>query len=253
MSRQMTSSNHVDPSRSSSSSPPPTIAQRTFELLMSAVYGGALHPLHLADLKEQPTPLSDETIRRQGLRSIPPAMIRQLLGFDIPSVTSALLFPFADPRGGWMDHIRMKIFPSLMRETGRGGKKKTETIKYLQPRASGVRLYFPLATMRAVCESMEMLWVCEGEKKGLRVAQRDGVPVVALCGVEGWHVGGTGELLEDFNHIPLKGRVVKVIPDGDIETNENVERAIRRFGAALDARGAKPELVHLPQFVEMAA
>ena len=221
------------------------------EFLLSPVYTGALHPLHLADLKKYP--LSDETIRQQGIRSIPPHTIAQLLRFDMPGVTSATLFPFADPAGGWMDHIRMKVFPPLTRETARGGKKKTETIKYLQPKASGVRLYFPLATMRAACESMETLWVCEGEKKGLRVAQRDGVPVVALCGVEGWHAGGSEELLPDFDRIALDGRVVKVVPDGDVEDNPNVARAIWRFGAALDRRGARPELVHLPQHLEAAS
>jgi hypothetical protein len=219
--------------------------------LMGPIYSGALHPLHLADLRK--SALSDETIQQQGLRSVPPNMIGQLLGFDMPGVTSAMLIPFPDPAGGWMNHTRMKIFPSLTRETGRGDKKKTETIKYLQPKASGVRLYFPLATMRAACESMETLYVCEGEKKGLRVAQRDGVPVVALCGVEGWHAGGSDALLADFDHIHLKGRVVKVVPDGDVEDNPNVARAVWRFGAALDARGALPELVHLPQHLEAAS
>jgi hypothetical protein len=221
------------------------------EFLMSPVYSGALHPLHLADLRK--STLSDETITASGIRSVPPNMIAQLLGFDMPGVTSAMLFPFADPAGGWMDHVRMKIFPVLTREKGRGSEKKTETIKYLQPKASGVRLYFPLATMRAACESMETLYVCEGEKKGLCVAQRDGVPVVALCGVEGWHAGGSHELLPDFDHIVLKGRVVKVVPDGDVETNINVAGAIWHFGAALDRRGARPELVHLPQNLEAAS
>jgi hypothetical protein len=219
--------------------------------LMGPVYSGALHPLHLADLRKSTLP--DETIKAQGIRSIPPNMIAQLLGFDMPGVTSAMLFPFADPAGGWMDHVRMKIFPVLTREKGRGSAKTTETIKYLQPKASGVRLYFPISTMRAVCESMETLWVCEGEKKSLRVAQRDCVPVVALCGVEGWHAGGSDALLADFDHIPLKGRVVKVVPDGDVEDNPNVARAIWRFGAALDRCGALPELVHLPQHLEAAS
>jgi hypothetical protein len=186
--------NHVDPSKSSSTSPPSKTTH--LEFLMSPVYSGALHPLHRADLRK--SMLSDDTIQQQGIRSIPPNMIAQLLRFDMPGVTSAMLFPFADPAGGWMDHIRMKIFQSLTRETGRGGKKKAETIKYLQPKASGVRLYFPLATMRAACESMETLRVCEGEKKGLLVAQREDVPVVALCRVEGWHVGGSDELLAEL-------------------------------------------------------
>jgi hypothetical protein len=221
------------------------------ELLLSPLYTGAFHPLHLADLKKYP--LSDATIQLQGLRSVPPNMITQLLGFDMPGITSAMLFPFADPAGGWMDHVRMKIFPSLTRETGRGGKKKTETIKYLQPKASGVRLYVPLATMRGVFDSLEELWVYEGEKKSLLMAQRYHRPTIGLCGVEGWHAGGSDELLADFDRIPLKGRVVKVVPDGDVEDNVNVSRAVWRFGAALEQRRALPHLVHLPQHLEAAS
>jgi uncharacterized protein DUF3854 len=221
------------------------------EFLLSPIYTGALHPLHLADLKKYP--LSDETIRQQGIRSIPSNMITQLLRFDMPGITSAMLFPFADPAGGWMDHVRMKVFPSLTKETGRGGKKKTETIKYLQPKGSGVRLYFPITTMRAVFESLEVLWIYEGEKKSALMAQLYNRPTVGLCGVEGWHAGGSEELLTDFDHIPLKGRVVKVVPDGDVEDNVNVSRAIWRFGAALERHGALPHLVHLPQSLEAAS
>ena len=61
--------------------------------------------------------------------------IDPLLGMRSPGVRSAYLIPFADPAGGWMHHVRMKVFPPLKTTMG--------TIKYLQPRGSGVRLYFP--------------------------------------------------------------------------------------------------------------
>lgn len=34
-------------------------------------------------------------------------MIGRLLGFDIAEIRSALLIPFPDPAGGFMDHVRM--------------------------------------------------------------------------------------------------------------------------------------------------
>src|SRR5262245_61315972 len=102
--------------------------------LLSAVYEHqALHTEHLSDLHK--SGLADSTIVQQKIRTIPPHMIDQLLGFQAPSVQHAYLLPFADPRGGWMDHVRMKVFPSIVTESG--------TIKYLQPRRSGVRIYFP--------------------------------------------------------------------------------------------------------------
>ena len=37
-----------------------------------------------------------------------------------------MLFPFRAPAGGFMDHVRVKIFPALTDSSG-------HTIKYLQP------------------------------------------------------------------------------------------------------------------------
>src|SRR5262245_11680357 len=118
-------------------------ASRWLDLLLSAVYDRAgLHPEHLADLRR--SGLTDETLRAQKIRSVPPDMIDPLLGFKIPSVRHAYLIPFADPRGGWMPHVRMKVFPTLKGPTG--------TVKYLQPRGSGCRVFFPLATLPQVTQ-----------------------------------------------------------------------------------------------------
>src|SRR5262249_42389896 len=152
----------------------------------------------------------DGTITCQKIRSVPPHMIAQLLGFDPRGVVSAYLIPFPNPRGGWLDHVRLKVFPTLTTERG--------TVKYLQPRGSGVRLFFPLATLPAVLTSDAPLWIVEGEKKSLAIAQL-GLPSVGFCGIEGWHRGGTRELLSDFDAIPLRGRVVELVPDGDVATN----------------------------------
>ncbi len=75
---------------------------REMEFLLSAVYERTtLHPEHLADLRK--SGLTDETMRAQKIRTVPPHMIDALLGFAAPKVASAYLIPFASPRGGWMD------------------------------------------------------------------------------------------------------------------------------------------------------
>ena len=51
-----------------------------FEMLLGRVYDGALAPEHLADLRK--SGLTDETIAANLIRSVPPAMISQLLGFE---------------------------------------------------------------------------------------------------------------------------------------------------------------------------
>jgi hypothetical protein len=219
---------------------------RELDFLLSAIHDAHRldHPAHLADLRK--SGLSDETIRLQKISDVPPHMIDHLLGFEAPKVRHACLLPFADPcggfmdhvRGGWMDHVRMKVFPSLTTEQG--------TIKYLQPKRSGVRIYFPLATLDAVLRSDAPLYIVEGEKKSLSVAQL-GLPAIGMCGVEGWHLGGSHALHPDLDDVGLRGRVVNVVPDADVRTNESVYRAVQRLGAALRARGvAEARVVLVP-------
>jgi hypothetical protein len=208
---------------------------RWLEHLLSSIYDSAPDPTHLADLRK--STLTDETIRAQHIRSVPPSMIQRLLGFDPPKVTSAYILPFADPRGGWMSHVRLKVFPTITSKDG--------TIKYLQPSSSGVRIYFPLVTLNSVLHSDQPLFLVEGEKKSLAVSQT-GLPAIGICGVEGWHVRGSRDLHPDLDDIGLRGRIVNVIPDADARSNPAVHAAVRRLGAALTARGAIAQLVHVP-------
>ena len=207
------------------------------EHLLSRAFDGALAPEHRDDLRK--STLTDETIRAQFIRSVPPAMIPKLLGFDVSGVRSALLFPFRSPAGGFMDHVRVKLFPAL---TDDGG----HAVKYLQPRRSGVRLYFVAGCLERVLSSDEPLWITEGEKKACCVAQL-GYPVVGIVGVQGWHARGSCLLLPDFDAIRLRGRVIELLPDSDYQTNPDVERAIRSLAYALAACGAKPGVRLLPR------
>jgi hypothetical protein len=199
---------------------------RHLDFLLSVLYDrSGLHPEHLADLRK--SGLTDETIARQKIRTIPPHMIDRLLGFPEPKVQHAYLIPFPDPRGGWMDHVRMKVFPPTRTDDG--------TTKYLQPKDSGVRIYFPRATLDAVLRTTDSLYIVEGEKKCLAVAQQ-GLPCIGICGIEGWHLGGSAALHPDFDDVGLEGRIVKVIPDADMDTNPAVYRAVRLLVSALQAR-----------------
>lgn len=204
--------------------------------LLSSVFDRSeLHPEHLADLRK--SGLSDETIVRQRIRTAPPDMISKLLGFDAPEIVSAFVIPFPDPRGGWMNHVRLKVFPSFKTDTG--------TIKYLQPKRSGQRIFFPVATLDAVLHSADALYVTEGEKKSLAVAQL-GLPVIGICGIEGWHLAGSRDLHPDLDDAGIRGRVVNVIPDADVRTNPAVHAAVHRLGQALYARGATANLMRVP-------
>jgi hypothetical protein len=209
---------------------------RHLQLLLSPVYDGSLAPEHRDDLRK--STLTDEMIQEQFIRSVPPAMIQPLLGFDRPQIRSALLFPFRSSAGGFMDHVRMKIFPALTDDKG-------HAVKYLQPRRSAVRLYFVARCLERVLETDEPLWITEGEKKALAVAQL-GLPVIGITGVQGWHGKGHCDLLPDFDAIPLVDRRVELLPDTDYQTNPDVALAINGLGIALGALGAKPFVRLLP-------
>jgi hypothetical protein len=156
------------------------------------------------------------------------------------------LIPFSDPRGGWMDHVRLKVFPPFTDRKGR-------TVKYLGPKNAPPRLYFPIPSLPAVLAGVEPLWLIEGVKKALAVAQL-GLPAVGFEGIEGWHPGGAvTTLLSDFGGILLADRVVELVPDADVSTNPAVRSGAIRFADALRARGARPRLVRLPAAPRAAA
>lgn len=213
---------------------------RVLAFLLSKVYDNALAPAHRADLEK--SGLTDLTVQTAFIRSVPPAMIGQLLGFMRPDIVSAMLLPFRAPGGGFADFARVKVFPTL--EDDRGHK-----VKYLQPRDSSQRLYFTAPALAAIEDAAVPLYLVEGEKKSLAVAQL-GLAAVGFLGVEGWHVSGSDNLLPDFNAIRLQGRLVELIPDADVETNPNVAHGVRRFARALQRRGANVRRVILPTVIE---
>lgn len=75
------------------------------QLLLSPLYDGALAPEHRADLER--SGLTSDTIRHHRLMSIPPSLIRRLLGFDLAEMVSAMLIPYPSPTGGWIEHVRL--------------------------------------------------------------------------------------------------------------------------------------------------
>ena len=213
----------------------------TLALLLSPVYDGALAPEHRADLEK--SGITDATIHAHYIRSVPPTMIDPLLGFAAPEIRSALLFPFRSPADGFMDHVFLKRFPA-------GRDRHGHTVKYLTRKGATPRLYFPHPHREAACGSDRPLWLVEGLKQSLAVAQLGDLVTVGFCGVEGWHGKGSTDLCPDFDAIPLRGRIVELLPDGDFSTNPDVERGVRRLGQALIARGARPRVVMLPTHLE---
>lgn len=223
------------------------------EFLLSSVFdGSALHPEHAADLAK--SGITTAALTLQKVRSVPPDMIDRLLGFEAPKVRHAYLLPFADPRGGWMDHVRMKVFgdadPTEVRGDHVEGHRERYRYnggqkKYLVRRRSVPRLYFPIPTLPRALEGDEPLWLIEGCKKSLAAMQL-GLPAIGLEGPWSWHLKASSALLPDFDFITLKDRIIELVPDSDVSTNHEIMRAMRQLADALRAVGARPRLVRLP-------
>lgn len=214
------------------------IVNATFALLMSPVYGeGSLHPEHRADLGK--SDVSEALRVEQGIRSVPPSDFPRLLDREVSSVVrSMMLLPFPDPAGGWMGHFQVKLFPPPADTAGRRPK-------YRQPSGAGSRLYFVRRVLADVLAPTPELWITEGIKKTLRAAEL-GLPAIGIQGIDNWHPRRTRRLLADFDRLPMRGRAVRIIPDGDVRANPRVERAVADFAEALEARGARVRIVLLP-------
>jgi hypothetical protein len=223
------------------------------DFLLSSVFDDSdLHPQHSADLRK--SGLTDETICLHKIRSVPPAMIDLLLGFHAPRVKHAYLIPFPDPAGGWRDYVKLKTFGDdettevrgteieEHRERWRynGGKRK-----YLVRRRSAPHLYFPIPTMLRVLKGREPLWLVEGMKKALAIAQLD-LPALGLESAWGWRLKGSPDLLPDFDAVALFGRVVNIVPDPDAHTVPQIALAMHRLAEAVEQRGARVQIVKLP-------
>jgi len=205
-------------------------------LLLSPVYSGAVTPEQRADIEK--SGIREALRMEQGIRAVPPSGFRPLLGFDVhPAVRSLLLFPYLDVDGRWTDHFQVKIFPPPDAATGRP--------KYLQPKRSGSHLYLVRRALGAVLEPGRELWITEGAKKTCAAASL-GLAAVGLSGIQNWRERGSRRLLPDFDRLPLAGRAVRLVPDGDVRTNPAVERGAADLAEALEGRGARARIVLLP-------
>lgn len=193
-----------------------------------------LSPRHLTDLKK--SGLSEETIDKAGIFSVPPADINLELGYNIPGLSSMYgLFYFKG-------FSRFKVFY----ENGNAEGKP----KYLQRKGSGNRLYLPATLDREILkDTSKILSITEGEKKTLKAIQ-EGIPCIGLTGLWSWS-DGTPEknLLKDFDAIEWKGRNVNLVPDNDFRLPEragDLERAVKMLAYRLIDRGANVSIVILP-------
>lgn len=168
-----------------------------------------------SDLKNlRASGLTDATIQANGLKT----------------EGDALVFPYRDLSGRPSCFARRRPHhpPTI------NGK----VAKYMQPAGSPMKAYFPVASLGKLRDGIRPVYITEGEKKALALAQLD----LAAVGIGGIWCGckkESAELIEDLAQIPWTGRDVYIVFDYDpkTETRRQTDDAAQRLGNALKSAG----------------
>lgn len=169
----------------------------------------------------------------------------------------ALAFPYFEASGAKMrygadgsEYIRVRYLAPVYSRKRSAGEKKL--IRYAQPPASGLNVYFPWvgapdgeSPWEAILgDTREGLAITEGELKAL-CSSLCGAPTIGLGGV--WNfLGPDGKLLPALAAIKWRSRPVYIAFDSDAAHNPQVATAEARLIDVLMGLGARPVLVRLP-------
>ena len=175
--------------------------------------------------------LKSKTIEAAGLWSALPHQAEELLGFNPHA--GGIVIPFFHPFTGEVPLSRVRPDrPPLI-----GGKPA----KYLSQKGAQNRLYFPPDCAPLLRDPTVPLIVTEGEFKVL-LAYQYGLFAVGLIGVYGFRGknkrGETGPI-SDLDLIVWENRVVTIVHDSDVATNERVRAARDALARELYRRGAR--------------
>lgn len=162
---------------------------------------------HLADLRA--SGLCDETIEELGFRSVDGEEAFNILGFTCGSDTPLQI-------------------------AGKDGSAKPA--KYLSQKGAVHRLYIPPSVRQILDDPSKRFIVTEGEKKAAKATQ-EGFPAVGMAGIWGFrdreHI-----FIPDLEDIAWKGRIVFIVPDSDVASNNHVRDGVWELGWQLLQRGA---------------
>lgn len=174
----------------------------------------AVRALDLANLRE--SGLTNDTIRRNHLRT----------------EGNALVFPYRNLANEENCFARRRLHEPVTDAKGR-------PIKYTQPKGTPPRAYFPVESLDAIADGHSPIFVTEGEKKALALAQH-GFATIGIGGVWCWRKKGTDQLIDDLQEVPFAGRDVFIVFDHDEKpkTRRNVYAAARQLAIALRSAGA---------------
>lgn len=192
----------------------------------SVTQAPSLDAEHAADLRR--SGLTDETIAAAGIKTLSEFARRKELGSLASKVSSAYLLPY----NGCDGFARVKLFPPL------------DGMKYSQRPGTACRLYLTPGASSALKDPSVELFIVEGEKKSLRLAQ-EGLASVGIGGIWNWR--HEGRAIEDFAPIDWCDRKVTLVPDSDAWTRDDLRQPVFALAKEIESRGGKVSVVKLPQ------
>jgi hypothetical protein len=125
--------------------------------------------------------------------------------------------------------------------------KRRRGPKYETPQGANVIVDVHPRMMEAVQDPSRDLWLTEGCRKGDALMSATGDPVISFAGVWMWCVPKVKpyKLKPCFDHVPLRGRTVRVVFDSDALSKPEVQQALEAIVKALEERGAEVLVVYL--------
>ena len=201
-----------------------------------AIWRGNLSEKH-RDQLENESKISSEAIEARGYFTADDPNLLKLHGYaKAQALTQALVIPLWDFRG---NRAGVAIRHTVARHDSATGKN----IKYDLPKGAAPTLDVSPLTRALILDASKPLLITEGAKKADSAASR-GLCAINLNGV--WGFKTKDAPLPDWNEIPLRGRVVFIAYDSDINEKWGVETATRRLHALLVSLGAVVKVIYLP-------
>ncbi|NQW15961.1 MAG: DUF3854 domain-containing protein [Chloroflexi bacterium] len=193
---------------------------------------------HLAHLSA--SGIANDVIAERGYFSVDSREDLKRFGFSRQDIESGLVIRGHKINGDTFNVLRPDSPP-----LGHNGKPQ----KYLM--TSGHKMALDVhPRVRSVLDDPSIpLVITEGQKKA-DAALSIGLMTICLHGVYGWrgtNSKGGKTVLADFEEIAFNGRRIYLAFDSDFRTNESVLKALKRFGAFMEGRGAIVQFLILPE------
>ena len=193
----------------------------------------ALQPHHARELIER-SGIDPRVVARRGYRSVSAADVAQL-GFAPSQCRAGLLMPQWTLAGEQHEFLLKPDEPRIVDD---------RLLKYEAAAGSVPHFDMHPDALPALRDVATTLYFTEGSKKADAGWSR-GLPCVSLTGV--WMYLHDRLVVPDLDEIPLDGRLVRVVFDSDVTRKPAVAEALLRFCAALHRRGARVDVVYLPE------